>query len=87
MNPRIAKITREIDKSKAKISEMQLRVKDLEAQKTELENMDIIALVRSLSMTPQELAEFIQANRGAIQKPQPVEKTGDAEKEIDDYED
>ena len=87
MNPRIAKITREIDKSKAKISELQLRVKDLQEQKTELENSDIIALFRSLSMTPQDLAEFIHTNRPAVSQPPEQEQTAENEKESDEFED
>ena len=59
MNPKIDKLSREILKVKAKINEQQAKLRDLEKQKNELENTDIVALVRSYSMTPQELAEFL----------------------------
>lgn len=61
MNPRIAKVCAEIDRTKARISEQQSRLRELERQKTELENTDIVALVRSVEISPQELAEFIRA--------------------------
>lgn len=60
MNPKIEKLTREIEKTRDKIAELQARQRDLEKQKTELENTDIVALVRSLNLSPEELAAFIK---------------------------
>lgn len=60
MNPRIDKLAREIEKTRDKIAELQSRLRDLEAQKTELENTDIVAIVRSVNLTPAQLAEFIR---------------------------
>ena len=63
MNPKIAKINTEIDKTKAKIAELQTRVRELERQRTEAENTEIVELVRGVDATPQELAAFIRAFR------------------------
>ena len=61
MNSKISKIETELEKTKKKISELQNHVRELEQQKTELENTDIVGLVRSAGMTSQELAALIQA--------------------------
>lgn len=60
MNTKIEKITAEIDKLRGKISSMQSRLRDLERQKTELENADIIAAVRGVDIAPDELAAFMR---------------------------
>ena len=43
MNPKIEKLAKDIEKTKAKIAEQQARLQDLEKQKTELENTDFVA--------------------------------------------
>ena len=58
MNPRIEKISSEIEKLKKKVTEYQSRLRDLERQKTELENADIIAMVRDIDIPPNQFAEF-----------------------------
>lgn len=63
MNPKIEKLAKEIDKTREKIAELQAKLRDLEKQKTELENTDIVALVRSLNLTPQELSAFIKGRQ------------------------
>lgn len=59
----IEKIDAAIETTKAKISEYQARLKELERKKTEQENTEIVGLVRGVDMTPQELAEFIRSHR------------------------
>lgn len=61
MNPRYEKICKEIEKNRAKMSELQGRQRDLERQKTELENSEIVAAFRATNVSPQELAEYIKA--------------------------
>ena len=74
MNPKIEKLEKEIDKTKTKIAEMQAKLRDLEKQKTELENTDYVAIARSFHLTPQQLAEFLKSQQpapsgnGALQK-------------------
>lgn len=63
MNPKIDRLTRDIDKTRDKISELQTRLRDMERQKTEMENGEIVALFRSINVTPQELMGFIKLYR------------------------
>lgn len=58
-NRKILKIEREIQKTREKITEQQGRLKELEMQKTEAENLEIVQMVRSLHMTPAELSVFL----------------------------
>ena len=68
MNPKIEKLEKEIDRTKAKIAEMQTKLRKLEEQKTELENTDYVAVARSFKLTPQELAEFLKTRQMAPEK-------------------
>lgn len=81
MNPKIKKINAEYEKNAAKISELQARQKELSKERTELENLDIIGIVRSLGVTPDELAALIQASKGHQAAPALI-----TEKEDTDYE-
>lgn len=72
MNPKIEKLGVEIAKTKAKIETMQARLREMEKQKTELENTDYVSIARSYDMTPAELAEFLKAMRGGPANTLPV---------------
>ncbi|MCY1714889.1 DUF4315 family protein [Caproiciproducens galactitolivorans] len=63
MNPKFKKIDAEYEKNAAKISALQNRQKELEKQRRELENLDIIGLVRGMGMTAEELAALMKASR------------------------
>ena len=52
---KIDRIDREIAKTREKLAEYQNKLRELEAQKTEAENLQIVQLVRAVRMTPQEL--------------------------------
>lgn len=67
MNPKIKKINAEYEKNAAKIAELQARQKELVRQRTELENLDIVGMVRSMGMTPEQLAAIIQTSQSAAQ--------------------
>ena len=54
-NNKIDRINKEIAKTREKITEYQNKLKGLEAQKTEAENLEIVQLVRAMRLTPQEL--------------------------------
>ena len=58
-NKKIDRIDREIEKTREKITEYQNRLKGLEAQKTEAENLQIVQLVRSMRLSPQELTAML----------------------------
>ena len=63
MNPKFKKIDAEYEKNAAKISALQARQKELEKQRRELENLDIVGLVRGMGMTAEELAVLMRASR------------------------
>ena len=52
---KIERIEKEIQKTRKKITEYQNKLRGLEAQKTEAENLEIVQLVRAMRLTPQEL--------------------------------
>ncbi len=52
---KIERIDQEIKKIRDKMAEYQEKLKSLEAQKTEAENLEIVQMVRSLRMTPAQL--------------------------------
>ena len=58
-NSKIERINKEIAKTREKITEYQNKLKGLEAQKTEAENLEIVQLVRAMKLTPQELNELL----------------------------
>ena len=69
MNNKLNKLQMEIDKIKQKISEQQTRLRELEQQKTEIENTEIVELVRSMKMNTSELSTFLKAYRGKNDAP------------------
>ena len=60
MAKRLSRIERNIERLKEKIGEYQ-QLKELEAAKTEQENLQIIQLVRSMNMKPDEFAAFLRS--------------------------
>lgn len=60
MNPKIQKVTGEIEKIKAKIAGQQARLRELERQKTELENAEIVAIFRKERLTENDFAAFVR---------------------------
>ena len=70
MNPKLQKIVNDIERTKAKITELQALLPELEGRKIDLENTEIIKLVRSVNVAPGDLAAFI-ATYKAGKKPAP----------------
>ena len=68
MNPKIKKINTEYEKNAARIAELQARQEELSKQRIELENLDIIGLVRSMGLDPDQLAALVQASRATQEK-------------------
>ena len=54
----VEKIRRDIEKTKEKISEQQKRLRTLEAQLTEEENLEIVRMVKAVKMDNRELTEL-----------------------------
>ena len=75
------KIQAEIDKVKAKNSEQQARLKELEQKKLEAENSEIVDIVRGMSISLEELPLVLQRLRDGGTSGQSVQKSGDGGKE------
>lgn len=56
----VEKIRRDIEKTKEKISEQQKRLRALEAQLTEEENLEIVRMVKAVKMDNRELTAFLK---------------------------
>ena len=56
---KIDRINAEIEKTREKISEQQAHLKELLSQITELENLQIVQLVRSMRLSPHELSAML----------------------------
>jgi len=69
MNPKIKKLKAEKEKNLRRIADMTARNTEIDEQVTELENLDIIGMVRDNEITPEMLAEII---RRAKTMPLPV---------------
>ncbi|MBQ9718450.1 MAG: DUF4315 family protein [Clostridia bacterium] len=69
MNPKIKKLKAEKEKNLRRIADMTARNTEIDAQVTELENLDIIGMVRDNEITPEMLAESL---RRANTMPLPV---------------
>ena len=59
---KIERIDQEITKVREKIAEYQEKLKALEAQKTEAENLEIVQMVRALRMTPAQLSAMLSGD-------------------------
>jgi len=66
LNPKIPKIREEISRNRKKIAALQAQNRDLEKHLRELENLDIVGLVRSQGLTLEQFAELFG------QKPAPT---------------
>jgi hypothetical protein len=75
------KIQAEIDKIKTKISEQQARLKELEKNKQEAENSEIVDIVRGMSISLEELPLVLQRLRDGGTSGQSVQKSEDGGKE------
>ena len=81
-----AKVEAEITKVKDKISEFQTKLRELEQKKTNIENTEIVDIVRGMSIPLDELATLLQAikNGGAasghkVHKSAPTKTTDETE--------
>ena len=57
----VEKIRKDIEKTKVKISAQQKRLRELEAQLTEEENLEIVRMVKAVRMDNKELTAFLKA--------------------------
>ena len=61
MNQRIQKAIDEIERTKTRIAELQALLPELERKKQDLENTEILRLVRSANIAPGDIAAFIES--------------------------
>lgn len=75
MNPKIKKLRAERAKNDDKIAKLTARNEKVDKEIMNLENLDIIGLVRAVGLTPDQLAALIQANApNATVRPAPERK-------------
>ena len=60
MNPKVERVCKDIDKTKSKIGELQARLRELESQRTELENTEIVETVRGMDISLADLAALLR---------------------------
>lgn len=78
-NPKIEKVKSEMEKTKNKIAEYQAKYRDLEREKTRLENDDIVALVRSEKISDAELTALMRS----LRKEEPAAEIADSGQKTD----
>ena len=66
MNPKIQKLHNELDKNLDKIRKLEARNAELKQQIRELEDVDIIGMVRAMGLSTEELAKLIRKNPDLI---------------------
>lgn len=64
---KIEKLKAEREKARAKAAEWQARVRELDKQITEQENLEILQVVRSVAVSPEDLRDLLAALRAAPQ--------------------
>lgn len=69
---KMEKISADIVNAKAKIAEWQARLRDLERQKTEHENLEILQVVRGVGTSPEEIRELLDLIRATKEPPKPT---------------
>lgn len=82
-NNKIDRINKEIAKTREKITEYQNKLKGLEAQKTEAENLEIVQLVRAMRLTPQELNAMLSGGGIPGMNAAPATEAADYEEQED----
>ena len=78
------KIRKDIEKTREKIAEQQKRLRALEAQLTEEENLEIVRMVKAVRMDNKELTAFLRAYAsGMISLPEGMmEREGTADPDM-----
>ena len=69
MNPKINKLRTELEKNNGKIAALQ-------AKNKELENLDIVGMVREQGLTMEQFAELFQKMKGAAVAAPAVKESG-----------
>lgn len=83
MNPKIKKLRAERAKNDDKIAKLTARNEEIDQEVMNLENLDIIGLVRSVGLTPDQLAALIQANAPTVANRPPAPAAPDRKEDGD----
>ena len=75
MNPKIPKLKAEKEKLLAKRASIDARCDAIDAQITELENTDIVGIVREMGVTPDELAGLLKRMLTPAEKTEEANET------------
>ena len=67
---KLERLKTELERAKQKAAEWQARVKDIERQITEQENIEIIQAVRGITTSPEELKNILGMIRSMKELPQ-----------------
>ena len=63
---KIDKLDKELEKAREKAAEWQAKIRELEKQKQEEENSQIVQAVRSLKLTPAQLMAFLNDPKNSL---------------------
>lgn len=63
---KIDKLDKELEKAREKAAEWQAKIRELEKQKQEEENSQIVQAVRSLKLTPAQLMDFLNDPKNSL---------------------
>lgn len=66
---KIDKLDKELEKAREKAAEWQAKIRELEKQKQEEENSQIVQAVRSLKLTPAQLMAFLNDPKNSLSQP------------------
>lgn len=67
---KIERLRADLEKAKQKVNQWQARVKDIERQITEHENLEIIQTVRGVTASPEELKTILELIQSMKEVPQ-----------------
>lgn len=68
MNPKIPKVRSRILRNDEKIAALQDENATLKQELTEMENVDIVGMVREIGMTPEQLADLLAGLKTSLRK-------------------
>ncbi|MDL2288985.1 DUF4315 family protein [Oscillospiraceae bacterium OttesenSCG-928-F05] len=81
----IDKIRSDIEKTRAKISEQQKRLRELEQKAAEEENLEIVRMVKAVKLDNKELTAFLKAYAsGLISLPADMQAELDKQEDVED---
>lgn len=66
MNSKITRLRAERGKNDEKIAALRARNNEIDRQIIELENLDIVGMIRSVGMTPEQLAALIRVSQSDV---------------------